>query len=56
LLKTSAGCFKRCFGDVDNFRVFFPKDASPDDKAVIMCSAIMLDYMYFEENPRHRRQ
>ena len=40
--------------DADNFEVFFPNDASPEDKMCLISSALMIDYMYFEENPNQK--
>jgi hypothetical protein len=35
----------------DNFAVHFPSNATPEDKAMIMCAAMFLDFRYFEEKP-----
>jgi len=42
---------KAAFTDMDNFKVYFPKGATKEDKALIMAATIMIDYMYFEESP-----
>lgn len=51
LNKKSPGCLKSMISDADNFKVKFPKDATKEDKCLIMASTIMIDYMYFEESP-----
>ena len=34
----------------DSFQVIFPKDASPEDKMLLVIAALMIDYQYFEES------
>ncbi len=40
--------------DADNFEVFFPLDATPENKMTFIAAALMIDYMFFEENPNQR--
>jgi len=47
--KRSPGCLASAISDADNFSVNFPANASKEDKALIMCCAMFLDYRYFEE-------
>jgi hypothetical protein len=54
--KVSAGCFKAFVSDSDCFKVAFPKNASPEDKALIMAATIFIDYRYFEENKNNAAQ
>jgi hypothetical protein len=56
LQKRSQGCFKAAISDADNFSVFFPPNATKEEKALIMCSVIFLDFRYFEENPNQHRK
>jgi hypothetical protein len=37
--------------DDDNFEVFFPLEATPEEKLTIISAALLIDYIYFEENP-----
>jgi len=39
---------KDAFLDLQNFDVKAPKDATPDDKALLVATALMLDLQYFE--------
>ncbi|KAL4469075.1 hypothetical protein ABPG72_007754 [Tetrahymena utriculariae] len=48
ILKKSAGCLKSCIGKSDNFTIGFPAGLSPEDKALFMAAALLIDYMYFE--------
>ncbi|KAM3136666.1 hypothetical protein pb186bvf_011302 [Paramecium bursaria] len=50
LWKRSAGCIKQCLDSTDNFEIQFPPNATGSDKALLMASAIFIDYMYFEIN------
>lgn len=38
--------------DADNFEVFFPPEAGPEDKLLLISVALMIDYMFFEEMPK----
>lgn len=40
--------------DADNFEVFFPPDATSEYKLLLISSALMIDYSFFEENPNQR--
>ncbi len=42
------------YSDADNYEVFFPSDATPEDKLNLISAALMIDYMFFEENPNSR--
>ena len=35
--------------DADTFEVDFPQDATPDDKLSLISSALMIDYLMFED-------
>ena len=48
--KVSAGCFRACVSDADCFKVAFPPNASPEDKALILAATVFIDYRYFEKN------
>jgi len=54
LQKRSPGCVKAALSDADNFAVHFPANASKEDKALIMCAVIFLDFRYFEEKPNQQ--
>jgi hypothetical protein len=47
--KKSPGCLQAMVSDSDNFAVHFPANATKEDKALLMCVALFLDYRYFEE-------
>ena len=53
IVKHSMG-IQSLLSDADNFEVFFPNDASPEDKMSLISSALMIDYMFFEENPNQK--
>ena len=44
------GCLKSTFTDADNFEIFFPIDCSPEDKMIMIGTALMIDYRYFNED------
>jgi hypothetical protein len=48
--KVSAGCFKAWVSDADCFKIAFPSNATPEDKALLVAATILIDYRYFEEN------
>lgn len=58
LTKWSKGCLKSAISDADNFSVVFPQNSTPEDKALIFSSVLMLDYCYFEDkgNQQNRNQ
>lgn len=45
------GCMKAAFTDADNFDVTFPKECSPEDKMMIIATALMIDFRYYNEDP-----
>lgn len=40
--------------DADNYELFFPLDATPNQKLTLVGAALMIDYQFFEENPNQR--
>jgi len=50
IIKHSMG-LQSLISDSDNFEVFFPITAKPEDKMNIISCALLIDYLYFEENP-----
>ena len=56
LQKRSAGCLKAAISDADNFSLVFPTQATREERALLMAAVIMLDFMYFEENPNQNQQ
>ena len=51
LMKKSPGCLKAAISDADNFSLIFPHKATSEERALLMAAVIMIDFMYFEENP-----
>lgn len=50
ILKTGTGnCIKNAVGSADYFSVTFPTLATWEDKALLMSSVLMIDFMQFEE-------
>lgn len=44
-------CRSLCCGSlIDNYKVVFPKDASPEDKAAILGALVLIDFVYFSNN------
>jgi len=37
--------------DLDNFFVEFPKKSTYQDRCLLIATAIMMDFAFFEENP-----
>eukprot|EP00499_Haloplacidia_sp_CaronLabIsolate_P015243 CAMPEP_0196781192 /NCGR_PEP_ID=MMETSP1104-20130614/9219_1 /TAXON_ID=33652 /ORGANISM="Cafeteria sp., Strain Caron Lab Isolate" /LENGTH=313 /DNA_ID=CAMNT_0042151413 /DNA_START=32 /DNA_END=973 /DNA_ORIENTATION=+ len=52
-----SGCVKESFTDADKFSCVFPDDATPHEKALLMASIILLDFVLFErkQNNNNRR-
>lgn len=42
--KKANGCFKAALTDADNYSLIFPKGATPEEKALMMASVILIDY------------
>lgn len=51
LEKRSQGCVKTILSDAGSFSMVYPPDATEEDKALLMSSIMLLDFMYFEQNP-----
>ena len=51
ILRHSMGV-ESIISDADNFEVFFPPEAGPEDKLLLISVALMIDYMFFEEMPK----
>jgi hypothetical protein len=45
------GCMKSIATDADNFEITFPQDASPEDKLMMIATALMIDFRYYNEDP-----
>jgi hypothetical protein len=43
-------------GDSDDFSVVFPTDANKEDRALLMCATLFLDYRYFEEKGQNQNR
>jgi len=52
IIKKSAGCCKNALVPTSNFQVNFPNNASPTERALLMCATIFMDYRFFEEQPQ----
>ena len=44
------------FTNADNFEVTFPFDASPEDKLLMIGTALMIDYRFYNEDPAENNQ
>lgn len=53
IVKHSMG-IQSLISDADNFEVFFPSEATPEEKLTLIAAALMIDYMFFEENPNQK--
>jgi hypothetical protein len=42
------GGFKELVSDADNYEITFPSDATPEDKLLLIGTAIKIDYSYYE--------
>lgn len=54
--KVFSGCLKELFTDADNFVMEFPPNALPVQKAALMATLILTDFMLFEDNTRRTQQ
>jgi hypothetical protein len=54
--KVFSGCLKEMFTDADNFVMEFPPNALPVQKAALMTTLILTDFMLFENNQRHTKK
>jgi len=45
---------KAMVSDMDNFHCEFPKNATPVEKTLLMCSVLSLDMTYFEEGAKNQ--
>ena len=48
ITKMSAQSFSEVITDADSYQVSFPKNASPNDKLLLIALGLMIDYQYFE--------
>ena len=39
-----------CITNADAFNVFYPKDATPQQKMLIISATLMMDYQFFEDD------
>ena len=49
IIKNAMGI--QSLSDEDNFELFFPLEATPEEKLLLISAALLIDYVYFEENP-----
>ena len=47
--KVFSGCFKEAFTDADNFVMEFPPNALPVQKAALMATLVLTDFLLFEK-------
>ena len=50
IIKKSAE-FQEMVTDADSYNVNFPNDASPEEKLLLICLGLFIDYIYFEVSP-----
>lgn len=55
--KVWSGTLKETFSNADEYTVLFPRKATWEQKILILCCVVFIDYCYFEEDEggRHRR-
>lgn len=51
IAKVWSGCLKEAFSDADNYTIAFPADASPVQKAVLVATTMLIDFLLFEQPP-----
>ena len=49
--KTFAGVGKELMTNADNFKLKFPQHATANDRALLLGSVVLADYLYFERPP-----
>ena len=52
--KVFSGCAKEMMTDADNFVLEFPPNAKPVQKAALMATIVLTDFLLFESNPKQR--
>lgn len=55
LRKVGKGCLQNSMGDADNFSVPFPKNATWEEKVLLLTVALMIDYRMFEETSKRNK-
>jgi len=43
------------FSEADNFEINFPSEATAEEKLLILCSTMLIDYNYFENQSTFKR-
>jgi len=56
ITKKHGGIVKEFLTSSDNFEVFFPPDATPEDKLMLIGTCLMIDYRYFEEDEDNTKE
>jgi hypothetical protein len=52
ILKKNSACeLEKEIEDPQTIEVVFPKDANKEDKFLLICTALNVDYRFYEENP-----
>jgi len=46
--KKFSGVGKELFTNADNYKMKFPPNASPNDRALLVSASVLIDYLYFE--------
>lgn len=47
--KLNAGCVQEMFTKADNFEIEFPENANPEQKLLLISTALLIDYTHFEK-------
>lgn len=50
IIRKKKSLTKSLFTDSDNFDIYFPDNATPYDKLMLIGATLMLDYTYFEDD------
>jgi hypothetical protein len=53
--KAERDCAKSILTDADNFEITFPENATPEEKLLLICTTLMIDYRYYEVTAGNNR-
>lgn len=54
--KIAGDAIKEMFTDADSFEIVFPDESTPEEKLLLIGAVLMIDYRFYEENPRNRNR
>ena len=55
IMKKLTSSYGEYFSKADSYKITFPLDATPEDKMLLICAGLLVDYQNFEKDKTPRK-